>query len=256
MNTNVIYHNDCFDVFDKTPDKSVDVILCDLPFGTTDCTWDIPLNLKKLWISYNRIIKKNGIIILFGVEPFSSEVRLSNKKGYKYDLVWQKERLTNVFQVKKRFGMIHENIMLFYYKQPTYNPQMEKRDNTTVGIFSETKPSKTHKNQKYKYSETYDKTMKYPTTVLKFNRDTLKGAIHPTQKPVALLEYLIKTFSNEGDLILDNTAGSMSLAVACDNTNRNWICIENVETFCIDGLKRVNENRKRLNKSETFIEEI
>lgn len=250
---NKIYCGDCLDVMSLIPSKSVTAIICDLPYGTTHCKWDIIIPLDKLWEHYNRILKSDGIVILFGVEPFSSMVRMSNLKNYKYDIVWEKERLTNIFQVKKRIGMVHENIMLFYSKQPKYYPQMVKRDNLTVGVFSEDKTSKLYRNQTYKYSDDYDKTMKYPTSVIRVNRDTLKKSYHPTQKPVKLLEYLLRSFTDEGDIVLDNTAGGMSLAVACDNLKRNWICIEKDKIFCENGLERVNKNRLSLNISETVI---
>jgi site-specific DNA-methyltransferase (adenine-specific) len=241
-----LYFGDSIETMKLIKDKTIDCVICDLPYGTTQCSWDIIIPFDKLWEQYNRILKDNGVVLLFGVEPFSSHLRLSNLSNFKYDLIWKKERLTNVFQTKKQFGRIHEIISVFYKKQCKYNPIMEERKNTTTGVFGGTKTSKTHKNQMYKYSDTYDKTKKYPTTILKFNRDTLRGSIHPTQKPIKLLEYLIKTFSDVGDVILDNTCGSCSLAVACDNTQREWICIDNNITFLQDGLKRINDNRIKL----------
>lgn len=250
---NKIIFGDTIQVMSKLKDKSIDVIFADLPFGVTPLEWDKVISFSQLWEQYERIIKDDGVILLFGVEPFSSYLRLSNIKHFKYDLIWKKERLTNVFQTKKQFGRIHEIISVFYKKQCKYNPIMEERKNSTVGVFGGEKTSKIYKNQKYKYSDSYDKTKKYPTTILRFNRDTLRGSIHPTQKPVKLLQYVIKTFSNEENMILDNTAGSCRLAIACDNINRNWICIDNNIKFLNAAIIDVNHNRERLNLDKTQI---
>lgn len=238
-----ILHGDCLKELPKLKTESVDLVLADLPFGTSNkCKWDIVIPFDKLWSELDRVCKPSAALLFFGTEPFASHLRLSNLKDYRYDLIWQKERLTNIFFVKKQFGKVHENISVFYKQQPTYNPIMEKRKFNTVGV-GDLKESKTHKNQKYKYSQGYDKTKTYPTSVLKFNRDTLKGSLHPTQKPVLLLEYLIKTFSNEGDLILDPTAGSGSTAIACINTNRNFIGFERDKEYFDIASERVQKHQ-------------
>ena len=209
------------------PDKSIDMILCDLPYGTTKCAWDTVIPFKPLWIEYKRIIKDNGVILLFGQEPFSSMLRLSNLKDYKYDIYWEKERPTNINQVKRRVGKTIETISVFYEKQCTYNPQMVKYEGKPrTNKVKNGKLGSLTDQQKKKVIEYKDTGWRYPTQVWKFQRDCLKSNLHPTQKPVALLEQLIKTFSDVSDLILDNCMGSGSTGVACVNTNRNFIGIE------------------------------
>ncbi len=230
-----LYQGNCLELMSDIADNSIDCIICDLPYGTTSCFWDIIIPLDKLWEQYNRIIKDNGVIILFGQEPFSSLVRLSNLKDYKYDIYWEKERLTNINQVKKRVGKTIETISIFYKKQCTYNPQMIKYDgplrsnkvkNGTLGKLTDT-------NEK-KVFEYHDTGYRYPTQVWRFKRDCLKSNLHPTQKPLALVEELVKTFTNEGDLVLDNCMGSGTTGLACKNLNRNFIGIElNEEYFKI-----------------------
>lgn len=218
---------DCLELMKEVPDKSINMILCDLPYGTTSCSWDVIIPFEPLWEQYNRIIKDNGVIALFGNEPFSSYLRLSNIKHYKYDIYWEKERLTNIAQVKHRVGKTIETISIFYKKQCTYNPQMikyngKKRTNKVrngkLGILTD--------NQNKKVKEYQDTGYRYPTQVWKFQRDCLKSNLHPTQKPIALLEELIKTFSNEEDIVLDNCMGSGSTGVACKQLNRSFIGFE------------------------------
>jgi site-specific DNA-methyltransferase (adenine-specific) len=212
----------------QIPDKSVDMILCDLPYGTTVCKWDTVIPFEPLWEVYNRIIKDNGAIVLFGQEPFSSELRLSNKKNYRYDWIWEKERGSNVLCVKWMPFKVHENICVFYKEKPTYNPQYEEHKGKLI------KPNKPKFGKigsiicsssltpiPYK-----DTGKRYPRSVIKYNRDILVSNLHPTQKPVALCEYLIKTYTNEGDTVLDNCMGSGTTGVACKRTNRNFIGIE------------------------------
>ena len=227
-----LYNADCLEKMKEIENKSIDCIICDLPYGTTSCSWDIIIPFDKLWEQYNRIIKDNGAIILFGQEPFSSLVRCSNLKDYKYDIYWEKERLTNINQVKKRVGKTIETISIFYKKQCTYNPQMIKYDgplrsnkvkNGTLGKLTDT-------NEK-KVFEYHDTGYRYPTQVWRFKRDCLKSNLHPTQKPLALVEELVKTFTNEGDLVLDNTMGSGTTGLACKNLKRNFIGIEMNEEY-------------------------
>lgn len=227
-NTNYeLWQGDCLELMKHIPDKSVDMILCDLPYGTTQCKWDTIIPFELLWEQYNRIIKDDGAILLFGQEPFSSHLRLSNLQDYKYDIYWEKERLTNIQQVKRRVGKTVETISVFYKKQCTYHPQMVKyegkpRSNKVKnGTLGELTDNATKAVKEYK-----DTGLRYPTQVWKFKRDCLKSNLHPTQKPVALLEELIKTFSNEGDTVLDNCMGSGSTGVAALNLNRKFIGIE------------------------------
>jgi len=232
---------------EQIPDKSIDMVLCDLPYGTTNCSWDIIIPFENLWKQYNRIIKDNGAVVLFGQEPFSSYLRISNIKDYKYDLYWEKERLTNIQQVKRRPGKTIETISVFYKKQPTYNPQMKKHEgplrsnkvkNGRIGGIADTG------NKKVK--EYKDNGLRYPTQVWKFKRDILTSNLHPTQKPILLLEEIIKTYTNEGDLVLDNTMGSGSTGVACLNTNREFIGIEKEEKYFNIAKERIEERSREI----------
>ena len=236
-----IYNEDCLTGMQKIDDKSIDCIICDLPYGTTKCSWDIIIPFDKLWEQYNRIIKDNGAIILFGQEPFSSLLRVSNLKDYRYDIYWQKERLTNIMQVKRRVGKDVETISIFYKNQCTYNPQMVKYDGPKRG--NKVKNGKLGKlvddNNDKKVFEYNDTGFRYPTQVWKFKRDILTSNIHPTQKPIALYEELIKTYSNPGDLLLDNCSGSGTIAIAALNTGRHFIGFETNENYYNESLKRI-----------------
>ena len=236
-----IYNEDCLVGMQKIDDKSVDCIICDLPYGTTKCSWDIIIPFDKLWEQYNRIIKDNGAIVLFGQEPFSSLLRISNLKDYRYDIYWQKECLTNIMQVKRRVGKDVETISIFYKNQCIYNPQMVKYDGPKRG--NKVKNGKLGKlvddNNDKKVFEYNDTGFRYPTQVWKFKRDILTSNIHPTQKPIALYEELIKTYSNPDDLILDNCSGSGTIAIAALNTGRHFIGFETNEQYYNESIKRI-----------------
>ena len=249
IENNKTYQGDCLEVMKDIDDKSIDMILCDLPYGTTACKWDTIIPFEPLWEQYKRIIKDNGAIVLTASQPFTSALVMSNPDMFRYELIWEKERPTNIMFMKKQIGKVHENILVFYKHQPTYNPIMEKRDNSTIAVYGkDTKggDSKTHKNQRLRYSEGYNRFVKYPRSVIKINRDTLKGSVHPTQKPVALFEYLIKTYTNEGDLVLDNCAGSGTTGVACINLKRNFILIEQDEKYCKIAEERIRNTPEKL----------
>lgn len=230
---------DCLERMKDIPDNSVDMVLCDLPYGTTSCKWDIVIPFNLLWEQYNRVTKKNTAIVLFGSEPFSSSLRLSNLSDYKHDLYWKKEKPTNFFQLKKRFGKSTETISVFYKKQPTYNPQMRKH----LGDKVVNKPKGSHSSiitgVNKEVSPYIDTGFRYPDDVLEFRREKLGSAVHPTQKPVALMEYLIRTYTNEGMTILDNTMGSGTTGVACANTNRKFIGIEQDENYFTIAKERI-----------------
>ncbi len=231
---------DCLERMKEIPDGSIDLILADPPYGTTACKWDSVIPLDKMWEQLKRIVKPSGAIVLFGIEPFSSFLRCSNIKDYKYDWYWQKERPTNVMQVKRRAGKVVETISVFYGSQCLYNPQKtthtgEIRTNKVKnGSLGKLIDSNCGVPTSYR-----DDRTRYPIQVLKFNRDCLRSNLHPTQKPVALMEYLIKTYSNEGETVLDFTAGSFSTGVACINTNRKFIGIEMDDTYFDIGSKRI-----------------
>ena len=218
---------DCLERMKEIPDGSVDMILADPPYGTTACKWDSVIDLPLMWEQLKRVIKPNGAIVLFGSEPFSSFLRCSNIKDYKYDWYWQKERPTNVMQVKRRAGKVVETISVFYSSQCLYIPQKtahtgelrtNKIKNGTLGVLID---SKNGTPTSYR-----DDRTRYPIQVLKFNRDCLKSNLHPTQKPVDLMEYLIKTYTQEGETVLDFVMGSGTTGIACKNTGRKFIGIE------------------------------
>jgi len=221
-----LIHGDCLEEMKNIPDGSVDMVLTDPPYGTTACKWDTVIPFEPMWEQLNRVIKPNGAIVLFGSEPFSSALRMSNIKNYKYDWKWDKVRGSNFATVSKRPFNSFEDIAVFYKKQPTYNPQMWKREPYTQkqGYVGEAKQT----GLKRKEVITISNGDRYPLSIIRNSKET---GLHPTQKPVALMEYLIKTYTNEGDLVLDNCAGSGTTGVACKNLDRNFIGIELDETY-------------------------
>jgi len=226
-----LLQGDCLERMKEIPDGSVDMVLTDPPYGTTKCKWDIVIPLEPMWEQLNRVIKPNGAILLFGSEPFSSVLRMSNIKNYKYDLYWKKEKPTNFMQLKKRIGKVTENICVFYKKQPTFNPQKYKVSHRVAN-----KPKGVHKSvvaasSNMKVTSYKDDGTRYPNDILEFRRVQLGKTVHPTQKPVPLLEYIIKTYSKENETVLDFTMGSGSTGVACNNLNRDFIGIEMDEGY-------------------------
>lgn len=223
------------------PDKSVNLVLTDPPYGTLNskgCPWDVPVDLEALWKELKRIGVENCAYIFTCSQPYTTELISSNKKWFSYEMIWEKERPTNIFTIKKQIGKVHENIAIFGNKQLTYNPIMEEsmQPNNNSGNASQQGDMNTvvsaHTMPTAKISADYNPKLRYPRSVLRINRGT-KGnkKLHPTQKPVELFEYLIKTFSNEGDQVLDMFAGSGTAGVAAFNTNRNCILIEREESF-------------------------
>ena len=229
MKTNICYQGDCLEVMKQIEDKSIDMILCDLPYGTTACKWDTIIPFEPLWEQYKRIIKDNGAIVLFGSEPFSSALRMSNIKSYKYDWIWDKKKGGNPLLSKIQPIKTYEIISVFGKGKVNYYPIMVDRDKPKSRGKNKGKISETNNN-----AFTKDKvyTQYYPKSIIEFSNANQQNRVHPTQKPVALFEYLIKTYTHEGDLVLDNTAGSGTTGVACKNTNRNFILIEQDEKYC------------------------
>jgi site-specific DNA-methyltransferase (adenine-specific) len=221
------------------PDKSIDMILCDLPYGTTNCKWDAIIPFTPLWENYNRIIKTGGAMVLFGCQPFTTKLIDSNIKNFKYTLVWKKSKCGSPLLAKYRPMIKHEDIMIFGKGKTKYNPQMKEGS----PYKREWTPNKTN-NMKFGILgvETNNTGTRFPDSILDFPQKWRRqDQVHPTQKPVDLLEYLIKTYSNENDLILDNCAGSGSTLVAAKNTNRNFIGIEKEEKYyniCLERLSR------------------
>lgn len=225
MEVNTITEGDCLQVMKGIPDKSVDMILCDLPYGTTACKWDTIIPFEPLWEQYKRIIKDNGAIVLTASQPFTSALVMSNVKMFKYEWIWEKSKCGSPFTAKYKPMMKHENILVFGKGKTTYNPQkvqgepykrVSKKGTNNMGYGA-------------KAEVTYgsEDGTRYPKSVLFFQQKWRRqDQLHPTQKPVALFEYLIKTYTNEGDLVLDNCAGSGTTGVACQNLKRNFILIE------------------------------
>jgi len=221
-----MFKGDCLEVMKQIPDGSVDMILCDPPYGTTACKWDTVIPFDAMWREVKRVARSNTAILLFGSEPFSSYLRISNIRDYKHDLYWKKEKPTNFFQLKKRVGKVTETISVFYEKQPKYFPQKV----AYKGNIIRNRPKGVHKSITAgigkQVTPYVDDGTRYPIDVLEFNREPLGSTIHPTQKPVSLIEWLIKSYSEVNDTILDFTMGSGTTGVACANTGRKFIGIE------------------------------
>ncbi len=242
MEINKTYFGDCLEVMKLIDDATIDLIICDLPYGVTKNKWDSVIDLKVLWGEYERVIKTNGAIILFGQDKFSARLMLSNEKLHRYNLIWQKTTPTGHLNAKKMPLRSHEDILVFYKKLPTYNPQKTTGHKRKVSTAQHKRGSKKTTNYGEHGLTTYDSTERYPKSVLKFATDKQKVALHPTQKPLALMEYLIATYSNEGEIVLDNCAGSGTTGLAAKNLNRNYIMIENNETYYKTCINRVGEN--------------
>jgi len=234
-----LYQGDCLEIMKKIPDKSIDLVCADPPFGTTMNKWDSVIPYEELWEGLKRVVKDNGAILLFGQGLFSAELACSNKEWFRYRLVWEKTKAGGFLNARRMPLQAHEDISVFYKKLPTYNPQMSEGkpyikkavingDGGNYGKFS--RVGTTQKNE----------GTRFPRSVIRFSNDNHKS-IHPTQKPVELLEYLIKTYSNESDTVLDFCMGSGSTGVAAKNTNRDFIGIELDENYFKIAQKRINE---------------
>jgi site-specific DNA-methyltransferase (adenine-specific) len=233
---------DCLVEMKNIPDKSIDMILADLPYGTTACKWDSVIPFEPLWKEYKRLIKANGCIVLMCGEPFTSQLINSNLPMFRYKWIWDKKFAGNFVTANKRPLNTFEEIVVFYNNQPTYNPQKTKREKpiTSGKRCHPRNRTGTEENVTYEAEKkTYDD--KHPTTIINIPRKIGKGTNHPTEKPTELMEYLIRTYTNENELVLDNTAGSCTTAIAALNTNRNYICMEKEERYYNIGLKRVKE---------------
>lgn len=234
---NKIYNEDCLEGMKRIPDKSVDMILCDLPYGTTRNKWDSIILFEPLWAEYERIIKERGAIVLTAGQPFTTSLVMSNQKLFRYSLVWDKQRTSGSLNANRMPLRAHEDILVFYKKLPTYNPQMTRGKMMSKGggggtssNYGDAKPVRTT-NDLY-----------YPRSILKYKAPhNMQGKVHPTQKPVALFEYLIKTYTNEGETVLDNCMGSGTTAIAAINTNRNFIGFELDETYYNLANKRIED---------------
>ena len=232
-----LFNGDCLEVMNQIEDNSVDMICCDLPYEISACKWDKIIDFDKLWEQYNRILKDNGNIVLFSKQPFTTALINSNPQMFKYELIWCKQQATNPLCAKKRVMPIHENILVFYKKLGTYNPQMIYGKKNYKSFSGNKNIGQVYGENKSIHRDCSDGS-RYPTSVLYYNN--VRKALHPTQKPVDLLEWLIKTYSNEGDTVMDNCMGSGSTGVACKNTNRNFIGIEKDENYFKIAMERIN----------------
>ena len=246
MELNKIYNEDCLEGMKRIPDGSVDMILADLPYGTTRNKWDSVIDLEKLWGQYNRIIKERGAIILTAQTPFDKLLGASNLKMLKYEWIWEKNKATGHLNAKKMPMKAHENVLVFYKKLPTYNPQglIEKAVPTiNKGNRGKKKQGAGGTNYGVSNKDAVQTHTGYPRDVLHYPVDM--APIHPTQKPVELFEYLIKTYTNEGDTVLDNVMGSGTTAIACLNTNRRYIGFELDKEYFDVANERINKHEKQ-----------
>ena len=233
----ILHNGDCLEFMRSLPDNSIDMCLTDPPYGTTACKWDSVIPLDPMWEQLKRVIKPNGAIVLFGSEPFSSALRMSNIKNYKYDWVWDKKIPSGMSYA--RFQPMRQHELISVFNSKTYYPQMIKRDKP-IKAGGMTKGETTNNQKLIALKKTYD--YKNPTSII-IEDKIRKGSLHPTQKPVALLEYLIKTYTLENETVLDFTMGSGSTGVACVNTNRKFIGCELDKGYFDIAVGRINGNR-------------
>jgi site-specific DNA-methyltransferase (adenine-specific) len=249
---NKIHLGDCLDVMKQMPDKSIDCIICDLPYGTTACKWDTVIPFDKLWEQYNRIIKDNGAIILTASQPFTSILVMSNLKMFKYEWIWQKAVGSNFATLKYQPMKEHESVLVFSKNRHNYYPIMEERKGNGAERckYGHSGGDTGEVSGKIKFagftSSTYNPELRNPSSIQYFNnRESCRG-LHPTQKPVALIEYLIKTYTKENEIILDNCSGSGTLAIAATRTNRNFICIEKDPEYHRLSVERLEKEQNNL----------
>jgi DNA modification methylase len=243
-----LYHAECLSKMQNIPDKSVDMICADLPYEVSNCSWDVIIPFKPLWEQYERIIKDNGAMVFTAIQPFTSLLVMSNPKLFRYSLVYQKNSPTGHLNAKKMPMRAHEDILVFYKKPPVYNPQKTfghvRKVSSAVSrgksIARNNLKDKVYNNEIIEKTPDYDSTERYPLSVLKFSTDKQRSKLHPTQKPVALMEYLIRTYTNEMDLVLDNCMGSGTTGVACVNTRRRFIGIEEKKEHFLNAQTRIN----------------
>ena len=232
---------DCLELMQYIPDASIDMILCDLPYGTTQNKWDSIIPLDLIWEQYSRIIKERGAIVLTSAEPFTSTLVMSNPKLFRYDIIWEKQKGSDPLNANRKPLRSHENVLVFYKKLPTYNPQFTNGEPYMRKGDCSVKSSNFNKAEKVK--DRGSKTgQRYPKTVLKFSNEGMNSKnLHPTQKPIKMIEWFIKTYTNENEIVLDNTAGSFTTAIACLETNRKYIVMEKEKEYYNKGIKRILE---------------
>jgi len=243
-----LIQGDCLELMKDISDKSIDAIITDPPYGTTACKWDSVIPFEPMWEQLKRVIKPNGAIVLFGSEPFSSALRMSNIKNYKYDWVWEKNKGSNFGATRFQPMKEHEDVCVFGFGKTTYNQQRIRRSEAGMGMVKTPVTSSGHRKNANSVTGNFDSghsnhhldpETRCPRSIIKFNTQV---GLHPTQKPVALMEYLIKTYTNEGETVLDFTMGSGTTGVACKKLNRNFIGIELDSEYFKIAEKRINEN--------------
>lgn len=240
-----LWNGDCLELMSQIPSESIDMIFADLPYGTTNCDWDIKISFEKLWQHWNRIAKENAAIILTGQQPFTTDIINSNRKNFRYEIIWEKTQKLGFLDANRKPLRAHENIIVFYKKLPTYNPQF-------ISAEKKRSPSKPADNRYEGYGAAAgkiwtDNGKRFPHSVIKISSwngsifgNTDKATKHPTQKPVELLDWLIKTYTNEGDTVLDCVMGSGTTGVSCKKNNRHFIGIEKEKTFYDVAVSRVS----------------
>lgn len=246
---NQVTQGDCLEAMKNIASGSIDLILCDLPYGTTNCSWDSVIPFEPLWVEYERVIKSNGAILLFAQTPFDKVLGASNILNLKYELIWEKTQATGHLNAKKMPLKAHENILVFYKKLPTYNPQKtqgHKPINSYTKYLSTQNKTEIYGSVKQELSGGGN-TDRYPRSVLTFASDKQTNYLHPTQKPVLLCEYLIETYTREWETVLDNCCGSGTTGIACINTNRNYILIEKDAGYVEIAKKRILNRLIELN---------
>ena len=237
----MLLHGDCLDWMKEIPVKSIDMVLCDLPYGTTQNKWDTIIPLEKLWDQYKRITKENGIIALTASQPFTSVLVVSNLEMYKHEWIWIKNRGSNFANTIREPMKEHESVLIFSRGKWTYNKQMQER--TGAGLarvkYDFNCVSKSKNYREFERPPDKQGELRVPSSWQKFN---IEVGLHPTQKPVTLFEYLIKTYTNENEIVLDNCSGSGTTAIACENLSRKWICIEEEEEYCQKSVERIKQH--------------
>lgn len=239
-----LYNGDCLEILPQLKEGGIDLVLTDPPYGTTICQWDSIIPLEPMWLQLKRIIKLNGAIVMTASQPFTTTLIASNMKMFRYEWIWEKTAATGFLQAKKIPLKAHENIVVFYKQVPLYVPQKTTGHLRKVAVRKNATSGKIYRA--YKNDAAYDSTERYPRSVQVFAKDKQKGTTHPTQKPVALMEYLIKTYTREGETVLDFAIGSGTTAVACEKLGRKWIGIELSKEYCDVAIQRIERERSQL----------
>jgi site-specific DNA-methyltransferase (adenine-specific) len=233
---NTAYEGDCLDFMREFPDKCIDMILCDLPYGTTACAWDVVIPFRDLWEGYSRIIKDNGSIVLTSSQPFTTDLINSKREWFRYSIIWDKLKAGNIFLAEHQPMKVHEDISVFSKEKHKYNPVMIKRDKIKRSKNYGT--GETMGGKKEAEDTVYEYDQKYPESIIQISNASQTGKIHPTQKPVKLFEYLIQTYTDKNNIVLDNCLGSFTTAIASHNLQRNWIGCEKDPDYFKAGMER------------------